>query len=109
MRLAVVIAFVVTVPVMVVPVVIPAAIVLTLADFPFANTAVVFLRTKIPFTIGGPGMFTVYTAVFSIPIAGEESLSVVMWYDPASAGIGCPTPISVMPFVMVPHRIPVAL
>jgi hypothetical protein len=44
----------------VVVIVIPAVIVLTCADFPFTNIAVVFMRTKIPFALGGPGVVVVY-------------------------------------------------
>jgi len=84
-------------------------IVLAFTDFLFVNIAVVFMRTEIPFAIGGPRMVVVYTAVISIPVAVEESLSVVTGCDPVSAGIRWPTPISVMPFVMVSDRIPIAL
>lgn len=106
-RLSVVIAFVVAV--VVVTLVIPATIVLAFTDFSFANITVVFMRTKIPFAIEGPGMVVVYTAVISIPETVEESLSVVTGCDPVGTRIGWPTPISVMPLVMVSDRIPVAL
>jgi hypothetical protein len=107
-RLSVVITFVVAV-VVTVTLVIPATIVLAFTDFAFANIAVVFMRTKIPFAIGGPGMVVVYTAAISIPETVEESLSVVTGRDPVGTKIGWPTPISVMPLVMVSDRRPVAL
>ena len=84
-------------------------IVLTLTDFSLVNIVVVFMRAKGSVTIGCPRMFVVYPPVISIPVAVEESLSVMARYNPVSAEIRWPTPISVMPFVMVPHRRPVTL
>jgi hypothetical protein len=84
-------------------------IVLTFADFTFANIAVVFMLTKISFALSGPGVVVVYAAVFSIPVAVEESLSVVTGCDPVSAGIGWPSPISLIPAVVPSHGVPVTL
>jgi hypothetical protein len=105
-RLSVVIAFVVVVTV---TLVIPATVVLAFTDFSFANIALMVVRMKIPFAIGGPGMVVVHTAVISIPETVEESLSVVTGCDPVGTSIGRSTPISVMPLVVVPDRRPVAL
>jgi hypothetical protein len=86
-RLVIAIAFVVAVMVAT-AVVIMVTIVLALADLLLVNIAVVFTRPKIPFAIRSPRVVVVYTAVVSIPVAIEESLSVVTGCNPVSAGIG---------------------
>jgi hypothetical protein len=49
------------------------------------------------------------TAAIAFPVSWEEALSVVMRSHPKRAAIRRTSPVASMPFVMVSHRIPIAL
>ena len=48
-------------------------------------------------------------AAIAFPVSWEEPLSVVVRSHPMRAGIRRTAPVASMPFVMVSHRIPIAL
>jgi len=102
--LAVVIAFVVMIAVTIVVAITD----LAFTDFP-VMVAFAFMGTKVSLSLGGPGMIVVYPAMFSIPVAIKESLSIVTGHNPVSAGVWRPTPKAFMPFVVASDRVPVAL
>ena len=56
-----------------------------------------------------PMVVMLMTAAFAFPVSWEEPLSVVMRPHPMRADIRGPGPVASMPFVMVSHRIPIAL
>lgn len=69
---------------------------------------VIPLSVVIPFSVAIPVVIVRNPAVISLPVTVEETLAVVMWRNPMRTGIGRPSPISVMPFVVVSGRIPIA-
>ena len=55
-----------------------------------------------------PAMVVVEAASVTIPIAGEETVSIMMRHYPARARIGRKRPVAVMPSIAPVNRIPVA-
>jgi hypothetical protein len=102
-----VIAFVVMIAVTII------AIMLTFTDLAFTDfpvmVAFAFMGTEVPLSLGGPGMIAVYAAVFSIPVAIKESLSIVTRPNPAGSYVWRPSPKALMPFVAGSDRVPVTL
>jgi len=70
---------------------------------PVTMVAIVTVTVVVPMMIVGT------PAVITFPIAFKEALSIVVRRHPVCAGIWWTGPITVMPFVMLPHGIPVAL
>jgi hypothetical protein len=56
-----------------------------------------------------PVVVVLEPAAVSVPIAGKESLAIMMRRYPASAQVGRPGPITGMPLVVSSGRIPIAL
>jgi hypothetical protein len=75
----------------------------------FTIVAVPVVFTIVPFPIVIPVVIVRNPAAISLPVAFEKAVAVVMGTNPMRTGIRCPGPISVMPFVVVSYRIPVAL
>jgi hypothetical protein len=92
---------------------VPIAVVFLLTNLAFADVAIMvtfaFPRAKIAFALGGPGVIAVYAAVLSFPIALKEPLSIVTGHDPVSSDVRRPSPITIVPFVVVSNRVPIAL
>ena len=63
---------------------------------------------KISVTIMIPMMVVFNSAVLPGPVAGKVSLATIVRVNPIGSYIGGASPVAVMPFVMVFHRIPVA-
>jgi hypothetical protein len=104
--IAVMVAFAIVVTIML-------AVVLTFTDLPFTcipvMVAFAFMGTKVPLSLGAPGMIAVYPAVFSVPIAIKESLSIVTRPNPAGSYVWRPSPKAFMPSVAGSDRVPVTL
>jgi hypothetical protein len=71
--------------------------------------AVAVVIAEIPVVVMVPAVIVFHPAVFTFPIAVVEPLAVMMRPDPASAFIWRPAPVALMPFIVVSHRIPIAL
>jgi hypothetical protein len=97
----------------VVTITVAVTIVVTITDLAFTDFAVMvafaFMGTKVPLSLGGPGMIAVYAAVFSIPVAIKESLSIVARPNPAGSYVWRPGPKAFMPFVAGSDWVPVTL
>jgi len=63
----------------------------------------------IAFTFPVPAMVVLTPAAIAFPVTVIESLAVVTGTNPMSTAIWWPRPISVMPLVMVPDGVPVAI
>jgi hypothetical protein len=119
--LAVAVAFVVAVTVVVtvaiaivvtIPVPVTTSVMITfteLAVMVAVMFTLAFVLTESSFSFVGPGVIVVHPAVFSIPEAVKESLSVVMCCHPASPGIRGPRPEAFVPTVVPARRVPVTL
>src|SRR5215469_15568546 len=72
--------------------------------------AVVVIVTvvKIAVMVVVPAMVVVDAAPLTRPIAGEESLAVMMRRDPMCSLIRRPRPVTLVPFIVISYRIPVA-
>jgi hypothetical protein len=66
------------------------------------------MLTIIAVMVAVPVMVVFPPAVIAIPVPFKESLSVVAGTNPTCAGIGRTSPVTLMPLVVVPHRIPVS-
>jgi hypothetical protein len=69
--------------------------------------SIMFTIVAVPVVI--PVVIVLNPAVISLPVAFKKKAAVVMRRNPTSAGVWCPRPISVMPFVVISYGIPVAL
>jgi hypothetical protein len=56
-----------------------------------------------------PGVFMLDPAVFSFPVAFIVLAALIPWGEPRRAGVGCPSPVPLMPLPMVADGIPVSL
>ena len=63
----------------------------------------------IPIAVAVPSMVMFKPASISLPITFEEQLSVITCCHPAGTRVRRPSPVSVMPPVMVFYRIPITL
>jgi hypothetical protein len=63
---------------------------------------------KIPVTIMIKMMVVFNSAVLPGPVTRKVLLAIMVWRDPIGSYIGRPSPVALMPFVMVPHGIPIA-
>jgi hypothetical protein len=84
-----------------VPIPVPVPIMFTMVPISIMFT-IVAVPVAVPVVIVGS------PSAISFPVAFEKTVAVVMGSNPMRAGVRCPRPISVMPFVVVSHRIPVA-
>ena len=66
------------------------------------------MLVMIPLPVMIPAMIVRNPAALSFPIALEKTFAIMMRRNPMRARIGCPSPISRMPFVVVSYRVPVA-
>jgi hypothetical protein len=69
----------------------------------------VSIPIKIPVSIPVPVMVMLPPAAISVPVTGKVLFSIMMRSYPASTDIRRTRPIAWVPFVMVPHRIPIPL
>lgn len=105
--LAVVVSVVVSVAIMIaisVSIMIP--IMAAIAEIAL-TLALAFMRAKLSFPFGCPGMTAVDAAVFALPVAVKKSLSIVARRDPAGSHIRWPSPISFVPAVVASYGVPV--
>jgi len=63
---------------------------------------------KISVTIMIPMMVVFNSTVLPGPVTRKIPLAIVAWGNPIGSYIGRPSPVTLMPFVMVSHRIPIA-
>jgi len=71
--------------------------------------AVVIVAVAVPaIMIAVPMMIVTHPAAFTLPVTLEEAFAIMMRYHPDCAGIGRACPVTLMPLVMVPDRMPVA-
>jgi hypothetical protein len=80
-----------------------------LTAVPVPVSVSISITVPVPVPIPVPVMVMLPPAAISVPITGEVSFSIVMRSYPASTSIRRLRPIARVPFVMVSHRIPVAL
>jgi hypothetical protein len=63
---------------------------------------------KIPVTIMIPMMVVFNSTVLPGPVTRKVLFAIMVWRDPIGSNIGGPSPVALMPFVMVSRRIPIA-
>ena len=73
-----------------------------------AVTVPIFV-TKIPVPVAVPAVVMFKPTAISFPVTPKELLPIMMRHDPAGFRVRRSSPITVMPLVMVPHRIPITL
>jgi hypothetical protein len=73
------------------------------------TAVLVSIPIKIPVSIPVPVVVMLPPATITLPITGEVSFSIIMRTYPVSTGVRRTRPIALVPFVMTPHRIPIAL
>jgi hypothetical protein len=62
----------------------------------------------VPLSVVIPAMIVCNTTVITLPIPFEKTFAVVTGCNPVRLRIGWPSPVSIMPFVVISDRIPVA-
>ena len=72
------------------------------------TTTIVIARPEVPVAPPIPVVIVVPPTSVTVPIPGEVSASVVARGDPAGSRVRRAGPITGVPLVMVPHRIPIA-
>ena len=63
----------------------------------------------VPLVVFIPAMIVLKTAVFSVPIAGEESSAFITGGDPMRTDVGSASPVTGVPPPVAPVRIPVTV
>ena len=69
---------------------------------------VIAIEIPIVITVVVPAVVVGQLAALPFPIAGKILLAIMMRFHPTRAGIRRTGPISVVPFVVVAHRVPIA-
>jgi hypothetical protein len=69
----------------------------------------VAVAAEIAIVIAVPPVIVLDSAAITLPIALKEAFPVVTRPDPVGAGVGWPSPVSVMPLVVVSDGVPVAI
>ena len=72
---------------------------------PFWSAIVV----PVPVTVAVPSVVMIEIAAIAIPAAFIVLISLITRFHPACAAVGRPSPVSLMPFVLVAYWIPVAV
>jgi len=70
---------------------------------------VVVIAVAITVVVMVPMVIMFKSAMLPVPIPRKILCAVMMRWNPARANVGWPRPVTLMPFIVSPYRIPVAL
>jgi hypothetical protein len=73
-----------------------------------AVVVVIAVSVSVPVLFSIPMVIVLKTAMIPIPIPYKKLSTVMMRCNPASAQIRRPSPVTLVPFIMSSHRIPIA-